>query len=74
MVVPKSSVLGPLFFLLQIKDLPNIIVYLSKPVLNAGDTSIIITNPSPSKFKEDINNIIDNLYDWFKVNSLSLIR
>jgi len=28
--VPKSQVLGPLFFLLQIKDLLNITVYLSK--------------------------------------------
>jgi len=38
----------------------------------ADDTSIIITNPSPSKFKEDINNIIDNINDWFRGNSLSL--
>jgi hypothetical protein len=30
----------------------------SKPILFADDTSIIITNPSPSKFKQDINNII----------------
>jgi len=30
--------------------------------------SIIIAVPSPSKFKEDIKNIID----WFKVNLLSL--
>jgi hypothetical protein len=59
--------------LLYKNDLPNIIADVSKPVLFADDMSIIITNPSPSKFKEDINNIIDNLYDWFKVNSLSLI-
>ena len=43
-----------------------------KPILFADDTSIIITNPSPSKFKEDINNIIDNVNDWFRGNSLSL--
>jgi len=41
----------------------------SKPVLFADDTSIIIPNPSPSKFKEDINNIIDNINDWFRSNS-----
>jgi len=71
--VPKSLILGRLFFLLHINDLLNIIADLSKPVLFADDMSMIITNPSPSKFKEDINNKIDNLYDWFKVNSLSLI-
>ena len=38
----------------------------------AGDTSIKITNPSPPKFKEDINNIIGNTNDWLRGNSLSL--
>jgi len=65
-------VLGSLFFLIYINDLPNIIADPSKPVLHADDTSIIITNPSPSKFKEYINNIIDNINDWFRCNSLSL--
>jgi hypothetical protein len=38
----------------------------------ADDTSKIITNLSFWKFKEDINNIIDNKNDWFRGNSLSL--
>ena len=67
-----KSELGPLFSLNYINDLPNIIVVSSKPILFADDTSIIITNPSLSKFKEDINNIIDNVNDWFRGNSLSL--
>jgi len=29
----------------------------------------MITNPSPSKFKDDINNIIDNINGWFSGNS-----
>jgi len=66
-----KSELGPLFSLNYINDLPNIIVVSSKPILFADDTSIIITNPSLSKFKEDINNIIDNVNDWFRGNSLS---
>jgi len=41
----------------------NIVAEPSKPILFADDTSIIITNPSSSKFKEDINNIIDNIND-----------
>jgi len=50
-----------LVFLIYINDLPNIILDPSKLILFADDTSIIITNPSPSKFKEDINNITDNI-------------
>jgi len=56
--VPQGSVLGPLFFLLDINNLLNSITDLSKLVLFADDTNIIV-NPSPSKFKEDINNIND---------------
>jgi hypothetical protein len=59
-----------LFFLIYINDLPNTIADPLKLILFADDTSIIIINPIPSKFKEDINNIIDNINDWFKGNSL----
>ena len=61
-----------LFFLIYMNDLLNTIADPLKPILFADDTSIIITNPSPSKFKEDINNIIYNINDWFRGNSLSL--
>jgi len=61
-----------LFFLIYTNDLPNIIADPSKPILFADDRSKIITNPSLSKFKEDINNIIDNINDWFRGNSSPL--
>jgi len=61
-----------LFFLIYINDLPNLIADPLKPILFEDDTSIIIAKPSPSKFKEDINNISDDDNDWFRSNSLSL--
>ena len=61
-----------MLFLICINDLQYRIAEPSKQILFADDTSIIITNPSPSKFKEDINNMIDNVNDWFRGNSLSL--
>jgi hypothetical protein len=67
--VRLGSILGPLFFLIYINNLPNIIADPSKPILFADDTSIIITNPSPSEFKEVINNIIDSINNWFRCNS-----
>ena len=45
--VPQGSILRPLFFLLYINDLPNIIADPLKPVLFADDTSVITANLSP---------------------------
>ena len=52
------------FFLICINDLLNIIADPSKLILFADDISLIITNPSPSKFIEHINNISDTINEW----------
>jgi len=70
--VPQGSILGLLFFLLNRNDVLHIIADSLKPVLFVHDTSIIIADLSPSEFKEDINNIIDNINGWFRSSSLSL--
>jgi len=41
-----------LFILIYTNDLPNITADPSKLTIFADDTSIIITNPSPSKLKK----------------------
>jgi len=61
--VPQGPILGPLSSVIYINDRLNTIADTSKPILFADDTSIVITNPSPSKFKEYINNITDNIND-----------
>jgi hypothetical protein len=60
--------LGPLFFLICINDLPTVIADPIKLILFADNTNLIITNPSVSKFIEDINNIIDNINVWCRSN------
>jgi hypothetical protein len=71
--VPQGLILGPLFFLHYTNDLPNIIADPLRPILFADDTSLIFTNPSPSKFKEGINNIIHNINDLFRLSLNSII-
>lgn len=51
----RGSVLGPLVFLMYINDLPKIINNKSITILFAGDTSILVTNPNPVAFVNNIN-------------------
>jgi len=70
--VPQGSILGPLFFLLYIKDLPDIINNISKSTLFADDTSIKFSNSDSTDHAKEFIMTFDKINLWFAINSLSL--
>jgi RNA processing factor Prp31 len=61
-----------LFFLLYTNELPKTISNVSKRVLFAENTSIIATNHIAAEIKNDINTVLGNIKDWFRINLLPL--
>jgi len=70
--VPQGSILGPLLFLLYIKDLPKITNENSKIILYADGTSLIIANPELTNFENKVNRIFQDINRWCDTNLLSL--
>ena len=70
--VPQESILGPVPFLSYINNLPQITNDNSKLILFSDDTSVIIANPDPLNFKNNLDKVTQDIIKWFETNLLSL--
>ena len=69
--VPQGSLLGPLFFIVYINDLPVVISKDSSTALYADDSKMyrdISTQAELSTFQSDI----DKISDWCKMNKMRI--
>jgi len=70
--VPQGSIVGHIFFLIYINDLPNLAPTGTKILLYMDNTSIIVTSPNLENFETKIDKIFGGVNNWYKVNQLIL--
>jgi hypothetical protein len=69
----RRSILGPLFFLLFVIDLPLLTSNkITTLVLYADDTSMIVTGSNPVQFSIEISTNFDDIIEWFRINLMYL--
>jgi hypothetical protein len=69
--VPQGSILGPLFFIVDINDLANA-SKVTESLLFADDTSIFYSHADIDHLVHVLNEELNNIDIWMKCNKLSI--
>ena len=69
--IPQGSILGPLFFLIYINDLPQCLNHATARLF-ADDTNLTVTGVSIQEIESNMNRDLAHVNDWLLANKLSL--
>ena len=68
--MPQGSILGPLFFILYINDLPNICNLDVR--LFADDACLLFSSKDPKEIEDIVNEELFKIGTWLKLNKLTV--
>lgn len=69
MGVPQGSILGRVLFLLLINDITN---FINSLLINADDTSVIVSGNTPTTLQVKVDSLLDLLDQLFVSNGLHI--